>query len=80
MHAHMYMSWALIVKNLPANSVNVRDGRSIPVSGRSPGVGNGNMLQYSCLENPMNRGAWQATVHSGRTHSLCPTSQRVGHD
>ena len=36
---------------------------SIPGSGRSPGVGNGNPLQYSCLENPMDRGAWQATVH-----------------
>ena len=37
--------------------------RSIPGSGRSPGEGNGNPLQYSCLENPMGRGAWQATVH-----------------
>ena len=54
-HAHMYISWALVLKNLPANSANVRDGSSIPESGRSPGVGNGDLLQYSCLENPMNR-------------------------
>ena len=39
------------------------DPSSIPVSGRSPGEGNGNPLQYSCLENPVDRGAWQATVH-----------------
>ena len=39
------------------------DPGSIPGSGRSPGEGNGNLLQYSCLENPMDRGAWQASVH-----------------
>ena len=49
-----------MVKNLPANS---GDAGSIPGLGRSPGEGNGNPLQYSCLENPVNRGAWQATVH-----------------
>ena len=42
---------------------NAGDAGSIPGSGRSPGEGNGNPLQYSCLENPMDRGAWQATVH-----------------
>ena len=42
---------------------NAGDAVSIPVSGRSPGEGNGNPLQYSCLENPMDRGAWQAIVH-----------------
>ena len=42
---------------------DARDVGSIPVSGRAPGEGNGNTLQYSCLENPMDRGAWQATVH-----------------
>ena len=47
-------------KNLPANA---EDAGSIPGSERSPGVGNGNPLQYSCLENPMDRGAWRATVH-----------------
>ena len=54
---------ALVVKNLPANPGNVRDVGSIPGSGRSPGGGHGNPLQYSCLENPMDRGAWQSTVH-----------------
>ena len=46
-----------------ASASNVGDPGSIPGSGRSPGEGNGNPLQYSCLENPMDRGAWQATVH-----------------
>ena len=53
----------LVVKNPPANAGDVRDVGSIPGSGRSPGEGNGNLLQYSCLENTMDRGAWQATVH-----------------
>ena len=48
--------------NLPANARDVRDMGLIPGSGRSPGEGNGNPLQYSCLENPMDRGAWQAIV------------------
>ena len=51
-----------VVKNLPANVGNARDVGSIPGLGRSPGGGNGNPLQYSCLENPMNRRAWRATV------------------
>ena len=45
-----------MVKNLPANAEDVRDAGSIPGSGRSPGGGHGNPLQYSCLENPMDRG------------------------
>ena len=49
-----------VVKNLPADA---GDAVSIPQSGRPPGEGNGNTLQYSCLGNPMDRGAWQATVH-----------------
>ena len=49
-----------MVKNYPANA---GDTGSVPGSGRSPGVGNGNHLQYSCLENAMDSGAWQATVH-----------------
>ena len=53
----------LEVKNLPANSGDVRDRSSVPGLGRSPGVGNGNSLQYSCLENPMDREVWQDTVH-----------------
>ena len=52
-----------MVKNLLANAGNIRDLGSIPGSGRSPGGGHGNPLQYSCLENLMDRGAWQATVH-----------------
>jgi len=54
---------ALVVKNLPANAGDVGDPGSIPGSGRSPGEGNGNQLQYSCLENFMDRGPWQVTVH-----------------
>ena len=54
---------ALVVKNLPASAGDVKDVGSIPVSGRSPGEGNGNLLQYSCLKNPTDRGAWRATVH-----------------
>ena len=58
-----------MVQNLPANA---RDAGLISGMRRSPGEGNGNSLQYSCLENPMNRGAWQATVHGG--------CRRLGHD
>ena len=53
----------LVVKNPAANAGDVRDTPSIPGSGRSPGEGNGNPLQYSCLENPTDRGAWGAIVH-----------------
>ena len=49
---------------MPANAGNLREAGLIPGSGRSPGGGHGNPLQYSCPENPMDRGAWQATVHS----------------
>ena len=49
-----------VVENLPAN---IGDVGLIPELGRSPGGGNGNPLQYSCMENSMDRGAWQATVH-----------------
>ena len=52
-----------VVKNLPANAGDARDAGLIPESGRSPEGGNGNPLQYSCLENPMGRGAWWGTVH-----------------
>ena len=54
---------ALMVKNMSANAGDIRDMGSIPGLGRSPGGGHGNPLQYSCLENPMDRGAWRATVH-----------------
>ena len=52
----------LVVKNPPANAGDTREVGSVPGWGRSPGKGNGDTLQYSCLENPMDRGAWQATV------------------
>ena len=54
----------LVVKNLPANAGDPREVGLIPVLGRSPGIGNGNLLQYSCLGNPMDRGAWWAMVHA----------------
>ena len=54
---------APVVKNLPANAGDTRDVGLSPVLGRSPEEGNGNPLQYSYLENPMDRGAWWATVH-----------------
>ena len=54
---------ASFVAQLVKTDCSTEDPHSIPVSGRSPGEGNGNPLQYSCLENPMDRGAWQATVH-----------------
>ena len=56
----MSQGYSSVVKNLPANAVDLVQ---IPGSGRSPGVDNGNPLQYSCLENPLDRGAWWATVH-----------------
>ena len=64
---------ALMVKNPAANAGDQKKKKaaSIPGLGRYPGGGHGNPVQYSCLENPMDRGAWQATVHR---------SQRVGHD
>ena len=66
--AHVYKElWAsqlaLVVKNPTANAGDVRDWGFTPGSGRSSGGGHSNPLQYSCLENPMDRGLWQATVH-----------------
>ena len=58
-----------VVKNPRAHAGDIRDAVSIPGSRRSPGKGNGNPLEYSCLENPMDRGAWQAIVY-GITKSL----------
>ena len=54
-----------MVKNLPGNPGDTGDASSIPGSGRSPGGGNGNVLQYSCLENSMDREAWQTIVDGG---------------
>ena len=61
----------LVVKNSPAKAGDIRDQSSTPGSGRSPGEGNGNSLQYSCLENFTDREAWRATVYR---------KQRVGSD
>jgi len=52
-----------VVKNPLASAGDTKDMGSIPGSGKSLGIGNGNPLQYSCLGNPMDRGAWQATAH-----------------
>ena len=54
---------ALVVKNWPISAGDIREAGSISGSGRSPGGGHGNALQYSCLEDPMDRGAWRVTVH-----------------
>ena len=65
-------SWtSLVAQEVKASACNAGDPGLIPGSGRSPGEGNGNPLQYSCLGNPMDGGAWWATVQG---------SQRVGHD
>ena len=72
---------ASVVKNPPASAGDLRDMGSIPGSGRSSGVGNGNPLQYSCLENSMDRGGLWATVHGVTnswtqlsTHAYTPVS------
>ena len=58
-----------------ASACNAGDPGSIPESGRSPGGGNGNPLQYSCLENPIDRGAWETAVHGSRKES--DTTERL---
>ena len=63
-YKYVWVSWvALVVKTLPTSEGDIRDVGSIPGSGRSPGGEHGSLLQYTCLENPMDRGAWQAMVH-----------------
>ena len=63
----LHCLWAsqvvIVVKNTPANTGNIRDADSIPGWGRFPGIAYGNPLHYSCLENPMDRGAWRVTGH-----------------
>ena len=73
---HLYIRYrasqvVLVVKNLPANAGDIRDAGLTPGLGRSSGVGKRNLLQYSCLENSMNRGVWWAAIHG---------VPRVGHD
>ena len=63
MGREFWASSGAVVKNLPANAEDTRDLGSIPGSGRSPGIGKGNQLQYSCLRNSMDRGALWAIVH-----------------
>ena len=67
-----------VVKNLPGKAGDPRDVGLIPGSGRSPGVGNGNPCQYSCLRNPLDRGAWWATVH-GTAKSWTQKSMPLHH-
>ena len=62
-HSDWASQAALVVKNLPGNAGDAKDEGAVPRWGRSPGIGNGNLLQYFCLENWMHRGAWWATVH-----------------
>ena len=69
LHLHHYICFfwtsqvVQVVKNPPATAEDIRDVGLIPGLGRSPGGGHGNPLQYSCLENPMDRGVWQDTIH-----------------
>ena len=70
-----------MVKNSLANAGDARETGLIPGSGRSPAIGNGNPLQYSCLENSMDRGSWWATVHGGANSwtQLSPTIYNIIH-
>ena len=65
-------------KNPPANADDLRDAGWIPGTGRSPGGGPGNPLQYSCLENPVDRGAWQVIVHSVTESDTTEVTQHAG--
>ena len=65
---------ALVVKNLPASAGDLGDVGLIRGSGRSSGGGNGNPLQYSCLENSMDRGAWRAAVHGVKKNQAQPST------
>ena len=60
---YLYSKTSLVIQSVKISTYNARDLGSIPGSGRSPGEGNGNPLQYSCLQNSKNRGTWWATVH-----------------
>ena len=77
---------ALVVRNVPASAGDVRDVGSIPRSRRSPREGHGNPLWYSCLEHPMDRGAWRATAHrvaksqkQRKQLSMCACSRQIKH-
>ena len=81
---HAASQVVLVVKNLPAKAGDSGDASSTPGSGRSPGGGNGNLLTYSCLENPVDRAAWQNTVHSvteeNTTEGLTVSKCNINHD
>ena len=71
-----------MIKNLPADAGDPRDAGSVPGLGKSPGEGNGNPLQYSCLENPRDRGAWWAAIYGvaqsqTRLKRLCSSSRII---
>ncbi len=66
-------SGGTVIKNLPANAGDTRDAGSSPGSGSCPGVGNGNSFQYSCLENPLDRGAWWVIVHGVTKNQAQPS-------
>ena len=68
-----------MVKYVPANARDIRDAGLIPGSGRSPGGGYGNPLQCSCLENPMDKGAWWATVHEAAESDMIEATQPAAH-
>ena len=67
----------LAVKNLSANAEDIRDMGLIPGLGRSPGGGDGNLLQYSCLENPMHRGVWQAAIHRVTKRDMTEVTEHI---
>ena len=68
-----------MVKNPPDNAGDVRDAGSIPGSGRPPEEGHGNPLQCSCLENPMDRAAWQATVQRAAESDTTEVTKHIAH-
>ena len=76
---HRASQMVLVLKNLPAGARDIRDMDSIPGSGRFPGEGNSNPLQYSCLENPIDRGTWWATVHGVAESDTAEVTWHIAH-
>ena len=73
----MWILFTREVKNLPADTGDAGGSDSVPGLGRSPGGGNGNPLQYSCLENPMDRGTWWATVYRVTKSRMCLATENI---